>query len=125
MVAGSEPGGQLMITTDVENCRVYRPYQGPFLMEQMKGQAENVGTEIIFDMITDVNFDNRPLLPKMKAVILTRPMLSLSLQGQRRGGSVLRANINFKVLAFPPVQICDGFFFRDKEVCVVGGGNSG
>ncbi|HEY8963007.1 MAG TPA: FAD-dependent oxidoreductase, partial [Alphaproteobacteria bacterium] len=65
LVQGREPGGQLMVTTDVENYPGFKdPIQGPWLMEQMKGQAEHVGAKMVWDYITDVDFNKRPFVCK-------------------------------------------------------------
>jgi len=125
MVAGIEPGGQLMITMDVENYPGYAdPIEGPFLMEQMRGQAENVGTNIIYDMITEVDLDNRPFTAKDESgrtYVADTIIISTGAKARWLG---LESEQKFQGLGVSACATCDGFFFRDKEVAVVGGGNS-
>jgi len=125
MVAGMEPGGQLMITTDVENYPGYAdPIEGPFLMEQMKGQAENVGTQIISDMITDVDFNNRPFTATDESGNTYTADTVIISTGAKARWLGLDAEQKFQGLGVSACATCDGFFFRGKEVTVIGGGNS-
>jgi thioredoxin reductase (NADPH) len=125
MVTGLEPGGQLTITTDVENYPGFADViQGPWLMEQMKAQAEHVGTTIVHDLIVDVDFTRRPFrcvgdggdVYLADAVIVATGAqarwLGLPSEEKFRGGGVSAC------------ATCDGFFFRGKEVLIVGGGNT-
>jgi thioredoxin reductase (NADPH) len=125
LVQGLQPGGQLTITTDVENYPGYGDViQGPWLMEQMETQAKNVGTNIINDMIKSVDFEIDPLLQLVKMVIPIQQTQLLSQPVLRQGGLVWIVNKNFKGYGVSACATCDGFFFKDKEVVVVGGGNS-
>jgi thioredoxin reductase (NADPH) len=109
LVTGMQPGGQLTITTDVENYPGFADIiQGPWLMEQMQAQAEHVGTRIILDQITRLDLSRRPFVATgAQARWLDVP-----------GEAVFRG---FGVSA---CATCDGFFFRDKHVYIVGGGNT-
>ncbi|MEO0413081.1 MAG: thioredoxin-disulfide reductase [Pseudomonadota bacterium] len=125
LVQGLEPGGQLTITTDVENYPGFAdPIQGPWLMEQMKGQAEHVGTKLITDYIVDVDLTIRPF----KAVgdsgtIYTGDTLVIATGAQARWLG-LESETTFQGFGVSACATCDGFFYRGKEVVVVGGGNS-
>ncbi len=125
VVAGLQPGGQLMITTDVENYPGFADViQGPWLMEQMARQAEHVGTTIIHDIITAVDFSMRPLVATgdsgdryvADAVVICTGAdarwLGLPSETRLRGAGVSAC------------ATCDGFFFRGKRVAVIGGGNT-
>ncbi len=125
LVAGFEPGGQLMITTEVENYPGFaEQIEGPWLMEQMKGQAENVGTEIISDYIKEVDLSQRPF----KAIgdqgqVYTGDTLIIS-TGAKARWLGLESEKKFQGKGVSACATCDGFFFRGKDVVVVGGGNS-
>ena len=125
MVAGLEPGGQLMITTDVENYPGFADViQGPWLMEQMKGQAENVGTEMINDIITEVDFTKRPFIcsgDSGNTYIAETVVIATGAKARWLG---LPSEEKFRGLGVSACATCDGFFFRNKHVAVVGGGNS-
>ena len=125
LVAGLQPGGQLMITTDVENYPGFAEViQGPWLMEQMQAQARHVGTEIAEDLITAVDFAARPFAATgdsgqrytADAVILATGAQArwLGLPGEKK----------FQGFGVSACATCDGFFFRGKRVAVIGGGNS-
>jgi thioredoxin reductase (NADPH) len=125
MVAGTEPGGQLMITTEVENYPGFaEAIRGPYLMEQMKAQAENVGTKIIHDMIVDVDFDARPFTAKDESGTVYKADTVIISTGAKARWLGLESEYKFQGLGVSACATCDGFFFRGKEVCVVGGGNS-
>ena len=125
MISGLQPGGQLTITTDVENYPGYEdPVQGPWLMEKMKKQSENVGTNVISSMVTSVDLNS-----KVKKIILDdgteihSKTVIISTGAQARW---LNAKNEDKLKGFgiSACATCDGFFFKDKIVAVVGGGNS-
>jgi len=125
LVFGSEPGGQLNTTTDVENYPGYsKVIQGPWLMEEMKGQAKAVGTEMIQDHIKSVDLSSKPF----KAVgdsgqIYTSDTLIISTGAQARWLNI-KSEQNFRGFGVSACATCDGFFFKDKTVAVVGGGNA-
>jgi thioredoxin reductase (NADPH) len=125
LIQGSQPGGQLTITTDVENYPGFADViQGPWLMEQMQAQAEHVGTEIIMDQIEKVDLKARPFrLEGDSGDIYTCDALIICTGAQARwlGMPSEEAFMGHGVSA---CATCDGFFYRDKEVVVVGGGNT-
>ena len=125
LVSGIQPGGQLTITTDVENYPGYEdPIQGPWLMDQMQKQAAHVGTEIINSQVTEVflnedikklNLDNGTTLNAKTVIIST---------GAQARWLGLENESKFQGHGLSACATCDGFFFKDKEVAVIGGGNS-
>ena len=125
LVSGFQPGGQLTITTDVENYPGYEdPIQGPWLMDQMQKQAAHVGTEIINSQVTEVflnedvkklNLDNGTTLNTKTVIIST---------GAQARWLGLENESKFQGHGLSACATCDGFFFKDKEVAVIGGGNS-
>ncbi len=125
LIQGIQPGGQLTITTDVENYPGFAdPIQGPWLMEQMQAQAQNVGTEILTDHIVEVDLSRRPFwLKGDSGDIYTADALIISTGAQARwlGLESEQAFMGYGVSA---CATCDGFFYRGKEVMVVGGGNT-
>ncbi|MEM9288587.1 MAG: thioredoxin-disulfide reductase [Pseudomonadota bacterium] len=125
LVQGMEPGGQLTITTDVENYPGFEdPIQGPWLMEQMKGQAEHVGTKLISDTIVDVDLSTRPFKATGDSgTIYTGDTVVIATGAQARWLG-LESEIKFKGFGVSACATCDGFFYRGKDVLVVGGGNS-
>ncbi len=125
LCTGMEPGGQLMITTDVENYPGFADViQGPWLMEQMQKQAEHVGTDIINDMIKSVDFSKRPFMcvgESGTTYIAETIVISTGAKARWLG---LPSEDKFRGLGVSACATCDGFFFRGKEIAVVGGGNS-
>ena len=124
MVQGMQPGGQLTITTDVENYPGFAEViQGPWLMEQMTKQAEHVGTKLIFDYITKVDFSKRPFTAYggSDTYIADSVIIATGAQAKWLG---LESEKEFQGFGVSGCATCDGFFFRGKEVLVVGGGNT-
>ena len=125
LVFGSEPGGQLTTTTDVENFPGYsKVIQGPWLMDEMKGQAKAVGTEMIQDHIKKVDLSKKPF----EAVgdsgqVYTADSFIISTGAQARWLN-LKSEQEFRGFGVSACATCDGFFFKEKEVAVVGGGNA-
>jgi len=125
LVRGMQPGGQLTITTDVENFPGFaEPIQGPWLMDQMYAQAENVGTRMFEDTIVEVDCQARPF----RAVgdsgdIYTGDTLIVSTGASARWLG-LESEQKFMGFGVSACATCDGFFYRDKHVAVIGGGNS-
>ena len=125
LVFGSEPGGQLTTTTDVENFPGYsKVIQGPWLMEEMKGQAKAVGTEMIQDHIKKVDLSKKPF----EAVgdsgqVYSADCFIISTGAQARWLN-LKSEQEFRGFGVSACATCDGFFFKEKEVAVVGGGNA-
>ena len=125
MVTGMEPGGQLTTTTDVENYPGFaKAIQGPWLMEEMKKQAENVGTEFVTDIIGDVDFSKRPFVCKgQNGNIFVSDTVIISTGAQARWLGIENEE-SFKGFGVSSCATCDGFFYKGKEVAVVGGGNA-
>ena len=125
MIQGLQPGGQLTITTDVENYPGFADViQGPWLMEQMKAQAEHVGTKIVNDLIVSVDFDKRPfVLTGDGGEIYTADSLIIATGAQAKWLG-LPSEQKFQGFGVSACATCDGFFYRNKEVLVVGGGNT-
>ena len=125
LLTGIEPGGQMTITTDVENYPGFADIiQGPWLMDQMKGQAESVGTNIVFDTIIDVDLSKKPFeLRADSGKVYTCEALIISTGAQARWLG-LESEDKFKGYGVSACATCDGFFYKDKRVVVVGGGNT-
>lgn len=125
MVAGIQPGGQLTITTEVENYPGFADViQGPWLMEQMKAQAEHVGTTIINDHITSVDLEARPFkLTGDGGDTYSADALVIATGAQAKWLG-LDSETAFQGFGVSACATCDGFFYRNKEVIVVGGGNT-
>jgi thioredoxin reductase (NADPH) len=125
MIAGTQPGGQLTITTDVENYPGFADViQGPWLMEQMKAQAEHVGTKMVHDVIVEVDFDHRPFTLKGDSgKVYTADSVIIATGAQARWLG-LPSEEKFQGFGVSACATCDGFFYREKHVLVVGGGNT-
>jgi len=125
LVSGMQPGGQLTITTDVENYPGFAdPIQGPWLMEQMLAQAQHVGTEIINDLIVDVDFSQRPFHCKGDSGDTYGGETVVIATGAQARWLGLPSEQKFQGFGVSACATCDGFFYRNKEVVVVGGGNT-
>ncbi len=122
---GLQSGGQLAITTDVENYPGFaEPIQGPWLMEQMAAQARNCGAELVSDLIARLDLATRPFrLERDSGATLTADAVILATGAQARWLG-LESETKFMGMGVSACATCDGFFFRGKEVAVVGGGNS-
>ena len=125
MIQGLQPGGQLTITTDVENYPGFADViQGPWLMDQMKAQAEHVGTRIVHDIVTHVDFDRRPFaLTTDSGTVYTADSVIIATGAQAKWLG-LPSEQKFQGFGVSACATCDGFFYRNKEVLVVGGGNT-
>jgi thioredoxin reductase (NADPH) len=125
LVAGLQPGGQLMITTDVENYPGFaEAVQGPWLMEQMAEQATHVGTEIVHDLIMEVDFSCRPFRctgDSGNIYVADTVIVATGAQARWLG---LPAEQHLRGAGVSACATCDGFFFRGKRVAVIGGGNT-
>jgi thioredoxin reductase (NADPH) len=125
LVAGLEPGGQLTITTDVENYPGYAEViQGPWLMEQMASQAGHVGTRMISDLITRVDFRRRPfqcVADSGDTFLADAVIIATGAQARWLG---IPSEERLQGRGVSACATCDGFFFRGKSVAVVGGGNT-
>jgi thioredoxin reductase (NADPH) len=125
LVTGLQPGGQLTITTDVENYPGFAEIiQGPWLMEQMQRQAEHVGTRVILDLIEQVDLGRRPFVAKGDSGdIYVGETVIIATGAQARWLGLPSEDI-FRGFGVSACATCDGFFFRGKDVVVVGGGNT-
>ena len=125
LISGMQPGGQLTTTTDVENFPGFADViQGPWLMEEMRKQAETVGTIFKNDMIKKVNFTNRPFkLIGESGEIYTTDSVIITTGAQARWLN-LETETKYRGFGVSACATCDGFFYKDKEVVVVGGGNA-
>jgi thioredoxin reductase (NADPH) len=125
LIEGSQPGGQLTITTDVENYPGFADViQGPWLMEQMRAQAEHVGTEVIMDQIAKVDLKKRPFTLKGESGdTYTCDALIICTGAQARWLGIPSEEY-FKGHGVSACATCDGFFYKGKDVVVVGGGNT-
>src|SRR5471032_1319710 len=125
LVQGIQPGGQLTITTDVENYPGFADViQGPWLMEQMQKQAEHVGTKIITDHINDLDLTQRPFrLTCDSGETIIADAVVLATGAQARWLDV-PSEQKFKGYGVSACATCDGFFYKNKEVIVIGGGNT-
>jgi len=125
LVAGLQPGGQLTITTDVENYPGFaEAVQGPWLMEQMQAQAENVGTKILYDIITNIDLSKRPFTAtgdSGDSYVADTVIIATGAQAQWLG---LESEQKFQGGGVSACATCDGFFYREKDIAVVGGGNT-
>tara|TARA_Y100001954_G_scaffold238972_1_gene309926 strand:+ start:2621 stop:3568 length:948 start_codon:yes stop_codon:yes gene_type:complete len=124
LISGLEPGGQLTITTDVENYPGFeKPIQGPWLMEQMKNQASAFGTEIINDYVMSVNLKSFPfeIKTEKKNYYSYSIIIATGAKAKWLGVPGEKEFMGFGVSA---CATCDGFFFKSKEVAVIGGGNT-
>jgi thioredoxin reductase (NADPH) len=125
LVQGIQPGGQLTITTDVENYPGFADViQGPWLMEQMKAQAEHVGTEVVSDTITEVNLKSRPIWLKGDSGQEYTCDALIICTGAQAKWLDLPSEQAFRGFGVSACATCDGFFYRNKKVLVVGGGNT-
>ena len=125
LIAGLQQGGQLMITTDVENYPGFAdPIQGPWLMNEMLKQAEHVGTEVVNDIVTEVNLDVRPFrLNTDSGTVWTADTIIIA-TGAKAKWLGIESEQQFQGFGVSACATCDGFFYRGKDVAVVGGGNS-
>jgi len=125
IIQGIQPGGQLTITTEVENYPGFADMiQGPWLMEQMKAQAEHVGTKIVSDIIVNVDMEKRPFeLTGDSGTIYTCDALIIATGAQAKWLG-LPSEQEFQGFGVSACATCDGFFYKEKEVLVIGGGNT-
>jgi len=125
LIAGLQPGGQLTITTDVENYPGFaETIQGPWLMDQMKAQAEHMGTRMVSDIIVKADLSRRPFqLTGDSGALYTADALIIATGAQAKWLG-LPSEQHFQGHGVSACATCDGFFYRNKEVAVVGGGNT-
>jgi thioredoxin reductase (NADPH) len=125
LIAGIQPGGQLTITTDVENYPGFADViQGPWLMDQMRAQAEHVGTELVNDIVLSVDLSKRPFLVKCDSGAEWLAETLIIATGAQAKWLGMDSEERFKGFGVSACATCDGFFYRGKQVVVVGGGNT-
>jgi thioredoxin reductase (NADPH) len=125
LISGIQPGGQLTITTDVENYPGFADViQGPWLMEQMQAQAEHVGTKFIQDTIVSVDLARRPFTLRTDSGTAYTADTLIIATGASANWLGLPSESKFQGFGVSACATCDGFFFRGKNVAVVGGGNT-
>jgi len=125
LVAGLQEGGQLTITSDIENYPGFRdPIGGPFLMEEMKNQAINVGTEMASDLIVEADLSQRPFRFQGDAGTTYTANAVIVATGAQARWLGLESEAAFQGFGVSACATCDGFFYRGKDVVVVGGGNT-
>ncbi len=125
VVHGLQPGGQMTITTDVENYPGFADViQGPWLMEQMQKQAEHVGAEFVADLITDVDLTKRPFTLKGDSGEIYETDALVISTGAQAKWLGLPSEQKFQGFGVSACATCDGFFYRGKDVVVIGGGNT-
>ncbi len=125
LLAGLQPGGQLTITTDVENYPGFAEViQGPWLMQQMAAQAEHVGTKVVYDIVTTVDFSRRPFrctVDSGDTYLAESVIIATGAQARWLG---LESETRLSGAGVSACATCDGFFYRGKRVAVIGGGNT-
>jgi len=125
VIAGLQPGGQMTITSDVENYPGFADViQGPWLMTQMQAQAENVGARVVYDIVTGMDTSARPFtLTFDSGMIMTADAVILATGAQARWLG-LQSEANFNGRGVSACATCDGFFYKGRDVAVIGGGNT-
>jgi len=125
LIAGIQPGGQLTITTEVENYPGFAAaIQGPWLMEQMQAQAEHLGTKMVQDTITSVDLARRPFALKGDSGVTYTADTLIVATGASANWLGIPSESKYQGFGVSACATCDGFFFRGKQVAVVGGGNT-
>ena len=125
LVAGLQPGGQLTITTDVENYPGFAdPIQGPWLMDQMRAQAEHVGTRVVDDLVMQVDFGSRPYRCTGDSGTIYLADTVVIATGAQARWLGLPSEKQYQGAGVSACATCDGFFYRGKPVAVIGGGNT-
>ncbi|MGZ6013901.1 MAG: NAD(P)/FAD-dependent oxidoreductase, partial [Caulobacteraceae bacterium] len=125
LISGIQPGGQLTITTDVENYPGFADViQGPWLMDQMRAQAEHMGTEMISDIVLEADLSSRPFTLKLDSGAVIKAETLIIATGAQAKWLGLPSEQKFQGFGVSACATCDGFFYRGREVVVVGGGNT-
>ncbi len=124
LISGYDAGGQLMLTTEVENYPGFTHITGPALMEEMKKQAEKMGTKMLTGMVESVNFKERPFTLEMDDKSQIKALNVIIATGAQAKWLGLESEKKFQGYGVSGCATCDGFFFKGKKVIVVGGGNT-
>jgi thioredoxin reductase (NADPH) len=125
LISGIQPGGQLTITTDVENYPGFADViQGPWLMDQMRAQAEHMGAEMLSDTVLEADLSKRPFILKLDSGAVIAAETLIIATGAQAKWLGLPSEQKFQGFGVSACATCDGFFYRGKEVVVVGGGNT-
>ncbi|MGZ9811504.1 thioredoxin-disulfide reductase [Pseudoroseicyclus sp. H15] len=124
LIQGLEPGGQLTTTTDVENWPGDLELTGPGLMERMEAHAKQMGTEIVSDIVTELDLQHRPFTAKCDSGAVVTADAVILATGARAKWLGLPSEEKFKGFGVSACATCDGFFYRGQEIVVVGGGNT-
>lgn len=125
LIQGAQPGGQLTITTDVENYPGFaKVIQGPWLMEEMRAQAEHMGTRVITDTVTNLDTTSRPFKLTLEGGDIFHADAVILATGAQARWLDIPSEQKFRGFGVSACATCDGFFFRNKEVLVIGGGNT-
>jgi thioredoxin reductase (NADPH) len=124
LVQGMEPGGQLTTTTEVENWPGHSEIQGPDLMVNMEKHARDMGTEIIGDLITSLDMSKRPFTAQSDSGTVYTADAVILATGARAKWLGLESEEKFKGFGVSACATCDGFFYRNEEIVVIGGGNT-
>ena len=124
VIQGTQPGGQLTITTEVENYPGFSMIMGPELMQKMKEHAESIGTRVISDHITSIDFKNRPFVCNGQSNKIYKAHSIILATGAQAKFLGLESEEFFQGHGVSGCAVCDGFFFRGKNVAIVGGGNT-
>jgi len=125
LIHGMQPGGQLTITTDVENYPGFaKPIQGPWLMQEMEAQAAHVGAKLVHDYVEKVELGNRPFRVFTSSGDIYEAATIIICTGAEAKWLGLKSEQEFQGFGVSGCATCDGFFFKNKEVIVVGGGNT-
>jgi thioredoxin reductase (NADPH) len=125
LIQGAQPGGQLTITTDVENYPGFaKVIQGPWLMEEMRAQAEHMGTRVVTDTVTGLETAARPFKLTLESGDIFHADTVILATGAQARWLNIPSEQKFRGFGVSACATCDGFFFRNKEVLVVGGGNT-
>ncbi len=125
LIQGGQPGGQLTITTDVENYPGFaKTIQGPWLMEEMRAQAEHMGTRVVTDTVIGLETTSRPFRLTLESGDVFHTDAVILATGAQARWLNIPSEQKFRGFGVSACATCDGFFFRNKEVLVIGGGNT-